>query len=491
MIDGRPIIGNSYHSESTRTFRATDRHSGELLDGVFFIADEATTGQTVALANKAFRTVRWLPSDQRRAFLQAIAKNLESVRQEIVARAMSETALPEVRLQGELTRTINQILLFADLIETDGWKDMREVSPLPDRTPPRPHLVYEHRPIGPVVVFGASNFPLAFSVAGGDTVSALAAGCPVIVKAHPAHPGTSALAGEAIRAAAESCEMPEGIFSLLYDDGFGVGKQLVQAHGIRGVGFTGSREGGLALKRLIFERETPIPLFAEMSSVNPTVVMPSVVETRAEAFAEALFASCSMGVGQFCTNPGLVFVIGDASVIVAKLKALMEPAPAGVMLTEGIGAAYLKTFAVVASIAGVDTVVKPSEPGKPGLLFTNSEVFRAEATLQSEIFGPALLVVECQSTKDARECFRSMGGQLTASIHGNPHEINNDVRFVLEEIAGRILFNQFPTGVEVCEAMFHGGPFPATFDGRSTSVGTAAIYRWVRPIAAQNWPVTG
>ena len=490
MIDGRPILGNSYQTESTRTFRVNDRRTGEVLSGEFSVADEATTGRAVALANEAFRIVRWLSASQRVAFLQAIARNLESIRTEIVERAMAESALPEVRLQGELTRTINQALLFAQLIETDGWKDHREVTALPERTPPRPHIVYEHRPIGPVVVFGASNFPLAFSVAGGDTVSAFAAGCPVIVKAHPAHPGTSALAGEAIRAAAEECDLPEGIFSLLYDDLYGVGKQLVQAHGIRGVGFTGSREGGLALKRLIFERETPIPLFAEMSSVNPSVVMPSVVETRAEAFAEALFGSCSMGVGQFCTNPGLVFVLGDASVIVAKLKSLMEPAPAGVMLTEGIGNAYLSSFATVAAVTGVVTVVKPGSAGKPGLLTTTSEVFRAESILQTEIFGPSLLLVECESLKEAYECFRSMGGQLTASIHGIAEEVTQDMRFTLEEIAGRILFNQFPTGVEVCEAMFHGGPFPATFDGRSTSVGTAAIYRWVRPIAAQNWPVT-
>lgn len=401
---------------------------------------------------------------------------------------MAESGLPEARLQGELTRTISQATMFADLVESDDWKDLRHVTALPDRVPPRPDLVYENRPVGPVVVFGASNFPLAFSVAGGDTISALAAGCPVIAKAHPAHPGTSELAGKAINAAVKECGLPEGTFSLLFDDGYAVGAQLVQSSGVRAVGFTGSRKGGIALMKLVAERENPIPIFAEMSSINPAIVMPSVVEHRSIAFADALFASCTLGVGQFCTNPGVFFVVGDTTEMVARIKGLMESAPSGVMLTDSIGEAYLTSFATLTSVQGVESIVAPTGPGAPGLALTNCVVFRAEPAVQEEVFGPSTLIVQCAALREALECLRTLDGQLTASVHGDPSELTQEIRFALEEVAGRILFNQFPTGVEVCDAMVHGGPFPATSDGRSTSVGTAAIYRWVRPIARQNWP---
>jgi NADP-dependent aldehyde dehydrogenase len=238
----------------------------------------------------------------------------------------------------------------------------------------------------------------------------------------------------------------------------------------------------------IAEREFPIPFFGEMSSVNPSIIMPSVVEKRGAAFAEAFYASVTLGVGQFCTNPGVLFVIGDTTEMVAKLKELMEAATPGVMLTEGIGENYLKSFAELVKVTGVEAVVTPTKPGAPGLATTNCLVFRAEPTLQDEVFGPSTLIVQCSSLRDAIECLRTLDGQLTASVHGEASEITQEIRFALEEIAGRIIFNQFPTGVEVCEAMVHGGPFPATSDGRSTSVGTAAIYRWVRPISIQNWP---
>ncbi len=474
--------------ESTRTFVVRDRNTNEVLPGEFVPANTQLTEHAIQQAVKAFRVLRWTDGPTRAKLLRTIGEKLEAVRPEIVARAMAESGLPEVRLQGELTRTINQAKMFADLVETDRWKDERFVSALPDRTPPRPELAYEHRPLGPVVVFGASNFPLAFSVAGGDTVSALAAGCPVIVKAHPAHPGTSEFAGRAIADAVSEVGLPCGTFALLFDDGYAVGAQLVRASEIKAVGFTGSRKGGLALMSLIEERELPIPFYGEMSSINPSIVMPSVTANNAVGFADAVFASCTLGVGQFCTNPGVFFYVGDPAPFVARLKELMEAAKPGVMLTDAIGQAYLEGFKALTAVHGIDAVVTPSTAGAPGLALTNCIDFRTERHSHDEVFGPSTLVVECGSVRDALECMRTLEGQLTASVHGTADEITQDVRFAMEEVAGRIIFNQFPTGVEVCEAMVHGGPFPATSDGRSTSVGTAAIYRWIRPICRQNWP---
>ncbi len=488
MVLGQPIVGGNAHNVTGRTFQVCDRRTGEVLPGEFVVADTQLTEHAVHVAVRAFRKLRWYDGPTRANLLRAIGRQLEAIRPEIVARAVAESGLPEARVQGELTRTIGQATMFANLVETDGWKDSRHVSALPDRTPPRPDIQFEHRPLGPVVVFGASNFPLAFSVAGGDTISALAAGCPVIAKAHPAHPGTSELAGRAIHDAVKECGLPEGTFSLLFDDGYAVGAQLVQSSGVRAVGFTGSRKGGVALMSLIAEREYPIPFFGEMSSINPSIVMPSVVANRGTAFAEAVYASCTLGVGQFCTNPGVFFVVGDTTEIVGRLKVLMEGGTPGVMLTEGIGETYVKGFADLASVNGVEAIVTPTVAGAPGLARTNCVVFRSEANAQDEIFGPSTLIVECLALREALECLRTLDGQLTASVHGNPSEVTQEIRFALEEVAGRIIFNQFPTGVEVCEAMVHGGPYPATSDGRSTSVGTAAIYRWVRPIAAQNWP---
>lgn len=472
---------------SREGFRVAHRVDGGLLEDEFVTATTEEVDVACALAFRAFPPYRDLGGARRGEFLRSVAEELEARREEIVARAMAETGLPEGRFIGELGRTCAQLRMFAGIAEDGGWADVRIDFGQPERKPPAPDTRSMFRPLGPVAIFGASNFPLAFSVAGGDSASALAAGCPIVVKAHPAHPGVSTLVAEAILAAARSTQMPEGVFSLLFDEGRAVGEALVAHPVIQAVGFTGSQGGGLALWRLAQSRPQPIPVYAEMGSVNPGVVFPSKLDDP--TFAEGLCASATMGLGQFCTNPGLVLALGPAQGFLERYSTLMAAAPGGAMLTGGIEASYAAGVDRLASTPGVETWTRGT--GAAAAVFSvGAAEFLAAPALQEEVFGPSTLVVLCESRTSALDVIGRLEGQLTAALYGSAEELAGaaDLVAALESKAGRLILNQFPTGVEVNGSMVHGGPFPATTDSRTTSVGGRAILRWARPVCYQNFP---
>lgn len=496
-LKGYSLVGYGTSKEGARSFRAASASADEALEPTYHASTADGVERAVGLAAEAFSAYAAIHSATRATFLQKIASALEARRDAIINRAEQETALGKTRLQGELARTCSQLRLFADLVEEGSWMDARIDEGDPERKPaPKPDVRSMRRPLGPVVVFGASNFPLAFSVAGGDTASALAAGCPVVCKAHPAHPGTSELAGWAILDAARACGLPEGVFSLLFDDGYGVGQALVQHPEIKAVGFTGSRAGGEALLQLASARPEPVPVYAEMSSINPVFVLPQALRTRAEAIADGLHASFTLGVGQFCTSPGVVLLedgtAGDS--LRNRLVAKTGETPSGTMLTSGICEAYERGLERMKA-AGAQQVGQAQEGNSSGLgraaiwevgvdgVIGNSELLQ-------EVFGPSTLLVRYNDKDDLLTFAEAMEGQLTATLQGEPDELPTykPLIDVLERKVGRLIVNQFPTGVEVGPAMVHGGPFPATSDGRSTSVGTHAIERFTRYVAYQNFP---
>ncbi len=440
---------------------------------------------------------RETPLEDRAAFLECIADQIAALGDTLIARCMAETGLPRGRLEGERARTIGQLRLFAEVVRRGDFLGARIDPAQPDRQPlPRCDLRLRNVPLGPVAVFGASNFPLAFSVAGGDTASALAAGCPVVVKVHPAHPGTSELVGRAVQAAVTLCGMPAGTFSLLFDAGLEVGQALLGDPRIQAVGFTGSRAGGMALMRLAAARPQPIPVFAEMSSINPVFLFPHALAQRAEATGQAFAASLLLGAGQFCTNPGLVLGVDSPALdrfLAAAAQAIAD-APAAPMLTPGIHAAYVAGTDALAAHPPVRTVARGQAAGghrcRAALFETTAEALMADATLWHEVFGASSLVVRCASVAEFARIAEAMEGQLTAAVHlaqADHDEVRGLMR-VLERRAGRILANGFGTGVEVGHAMVHGGPWPATSDGRSTSVGSLAIARFLRPVSYQDMP---
>jgi len=388
--------------------------------------------------------------------------------------------------------------LFADVAEEGSWVDARIDDALPGRAPlPRPDIRSMLRPLGPVAVFGASNFPLAFSVAGGDTASALAAGCPVVVKAHPAHPGTSELAGGAIAAAVAKVGLPGGVFSLLFDDGVDVGTALVRHPAIQAVGFTGSAAGGQALMRIAATRLQPIPVFAEMGSTNPLFILPGAMRERGAALATELQGSFTLGAGQFCTKPGLVFVPGESEAFQQQLRAGVAQLPHGGMLTHGIAGRFAEglrkrsTLGDAALFASATALpAEPAATGQPTVFAVDMATFLAGPELEEEVFGPTTLLVHYGSSGDLLAAAARLHGHLTATVHGTDEDLASAAALlrVLERKVGRILVNGYPTGVEVCHAMVHGGPFPACTDARSTSVGTRAIFRFARPVCYQNFP---
>ncbi len=494
MLIGTSFVGYSRGTQGGEAFTVTSRLTGETLPGEFQSASQADLSSAAELASQAFPVYESLGRAKRAEFLRAIATQLEARKDAIIERANHESALPVARLTGELGRTCGQLRFFAGILDEGSYQDVRIDLADPDRQPlPKPDIRSMKRPIGPVAVFGASNFPLAFSVAGGDTASALAAGCPVIAKAHPAHPGTSELAAEAIIAAAKETGMPEGVFSLLFESGIEIGQALVAHESIKAVGFTGSRNGGLALQKIAQSRNSPISVFAEMSSVNPVVVMPDKLASDPEGFAAGLHGSATMGVGQFCTNPGVVFLIGTEGRGAFKdaFTKLMSETVCGVMLTQGIGEHYVSAASRLGRISGVQTLTAAQSAGQPAVFWTNASTFITNAEVQGEVFGPSTLLVECDSIEQAIQAIASMEGQLTGTLFGTASDLQNSQRLLdaLSNKAGRVIVNQFPTGVEVCQAMVHGGPFPATTDGQSTSVGGRAIDRWLRPVSYQNWPM--
>ncbi len=417
---------------------------------------------------------------------------------DLIVRAMAESGLPRARLEGERGRTAGQLRLFAEVVRQGDFLGARIDSALPDRQPlPRPRLGQLMIPLGPVAVFGASNFPLAFSVAGGDTASAFAAGCPVVVKGHPAHPGTGELIGRAILKAVLDAGLPNGVFSLLNGPSQALGEALVADPRIKAVGFTGSRAGGLALCRIAAARHEPIPVYAEMSSINPVILLPAALENRAPALGKAFIGSLTLGAGQFCTNPGLVLAIDGAPLdqFVDAASAELAGAQPAVMLTPNIHQAYetgldaLKGHGLVRQRGcGLDT--EGPNQGSGALFDTTAEAFLADPALSHEVFGAASLIVRCPDLETLAKVLEAMEGQLTATLQMDEDDVPQARRLlpILERKVGRILANGWPTGVEVCHAMVHGGPFPSTSDSRSTSVGTLAIDRFLRPVCYQGLP---
>ena len=490
MLTGRNLIAGAPAEGPDGTFSA----GGTLAH--FDEASNVHVDRALEAADGACDPYRRLPVDARAAFLDRIAAEIAD-NEHLVEAAHVETALPMPRLTGERARTAAQLRMFAQLIREGSWVDARIDRALPHRTPaPKPDLRRLLIPIGPVAVFGASNFPLAFSVAGGDTASALAAGCPVVVKAHPAHPATSEIAARAIIAAAEASGIPSGVFSLLQSTRNDIARALVQHPLVKAVGFTGSLRAGRGLFDAAASRPEPIPVYAEMGSVNPVFVLPGALAERAASIAEGLKDSVTLGVGQFCTNPGLTIGLGDTrfDTFVDQLDALISKAPPGTMLTPAICRAFEAGVLRLTGIDGVSTTRSMATVQEwqalPSLFVTEAAVFLRHPQICDEVFGPSTVVVRCGSRAELEAIARRLDGQLTATIHGTPGDLEEYASLVsiLEHKAGRLIVNSFPTGVEVCASMQHGGPYPATTDSRSTSVGTAAINRFARPVAYQNFP---
>lgn len=495
-LTGELFIGRERRS-TPRKFQALDPATRRTLEPAFSAAGSAEVEAACALAHSAFDAYRGLPPERRAVFLEAIAKHLLAQGEPLLQRAHQETALPLARLEGERARTAGQLRLFAAELRSGEWLGLRVDPALPQRKPaPRPDLRQRKIPVGPVAVFGASNFPLAFSVAGGDSAAALAAGCPIVVKGHPAHPGTSEWVANAITAAAAETGMPDGVFSLLNGPDTKLGAALVADPRIRAVGFTGSRAGGLALMSVAAARPEPIPVFAEMSSVNPVILMPAALGSNAERLAREFVASLTLGVGQFCTNPGVVLALpspGLDTFIEAAGAALGGVNPA-VMLTAGIQRNYTagleRMAANGAQLLARGAAESETNVGRAALFSVPATALLARSELAEETFGPASLVVRCATPAEVRQIVERLEGQLTLTLHMDEADqpLAHGLLPVLERKAGRIIVNGWPTGVEVCHAMVHGGPFPATSDARSTSVGTLAIERFLRPVCYQGFP---
>ncbi len=496
-VSGKLFIGGAQVATAA-TFQAVNAATGDFMQPAFSAAGDAEIERACSLAWAALEPFRELDAAARARFLETIADQILGLGDELLERGHAETGLPLARLTGERGRTMGQLRLFADELRKGGWLGVRVDPALPDRKPmPRSDLRQRKVPLGPVVVFGASNFPLAFSVAGGDTAAALAAGCPVIVKGHSAHPGTSDLVAQAIVAAVKACDLPPGVFALLNGNSRSLGAGLVAHPRVKAVGFTGSRAGGLALMKIASERPEPIPVYAEMSSINPVFLLPAALAANAEKLGQDFVGSLTLGVGQFCTNPGLAIALDGPDLerfIAAAGSALGQVAP-GVMLTSGIHAAYVKGVQHLLDHEKVTLLARGAEsPGKHcgrGALFSvGARDLLQHADVMNEVFGASSVIVRCANEAEMLEVAEHLEGQLTATLHLTAQDSAVAARLlpVVERKAGRLIANGWPTGVEVSHAMVHGGPFPATSDGRSTSVGTLAIERFLRPVCYQDFP---
>jgi alpha-ketoglutaric semialdehyde dehydrogenase len=496
--DGGSLIGFGSSGTGGASFKAFDPAKNTPLEPSFISATTDDVDRAVELAAAAAPVLALLSGAARGKFLRAIAANLETKADDLVARAMLETGLPEARLKGEVARTAGQLRLYGQSAERGDWLDARIETAQPDRKPlPKPDHRSMLRPLGPVVVFGSSNFPFAYSVAGGDTASAFAAGCPVIVKAHPAHPGTSELVGRLVLHAVRDCGLPEGTFSLLFDAGFEVGQALVKHPQIKAAGFTGSVKGGRALSDLGAARPEPIPVYAEMGSVNPVFILPGALAERAAGLVEGLYGSAMVGVGQFCTNPGLIVLQKSpaAEQFVRDLAARLSATLEGVMLTPGIRKAFVANTTSRAQQTGVRVLAQGNAASlcsaAPVWFETEALGFLGNKSLAEEIFGPSSLVIWCKDRAEMLKVAAHVEGSLTATLQVGAAEAKEqgDLIAVLATKAGRLVLNGYPTGVEVSHAIVHGGPYPATSDGgRTTSVGTRALGRWARPICYQGFP---
>ncbi len=448
-------------------------------------------------AATAFSAYQKTSPGNRAVFLETIAANIESLGDALIAKASEETNLPAARLTGERGRTTMQLRMFAQMLREGSWVEASIDTAIPDKAPPKPDLRKMLLPLGPVVVFGASNFPFAYSTAGGDTASALAAGCPVVVKGHPAHLQTSIMVAEAIQKAIESCGMPANTFQHVIDSSFEAGKALVQDPNTTAVGFTGSFTGGKALYDYAAARKNPIPVFSEMGSINPVVFLPDTLEKNAESLAKQYAGSITLGMGQFCTNPGLLIAVASDALdqFLQKLAKEFEPVLPAKMLHKGIHKAYVEKMQAALNEKGVKLVAKANAvagemEAQPSLATVDGTVFLNDPLLHEEVFGPYSLMVICKDMNELEAVWRSLAGQLTTTIMGTDKDLA-DYRSLLDiapSIAGRIVFNGVPTGVEVCPSMMHGGPFPASTDSRFTAVGINGVKRWVRPVCYQNCP---
>ena len=496
-IQGEMIIGRQAVRGSAGTLRAHNPATRADIEPAFGTATSDDLAAACLLAEQAFDAYRAVPLEQRARFLETIAERIVDIGPVLIERASQESGLPTARLEGERGRTVNQLRLFAKVVRDGYFLEATLDAALPQRTPPRPDLRMRKVPLGPAAVFGASNFPLAFSVAGGDTAAALAAGCPVVVKAHNAHLGTSELVAKAVRQAAEECGMPEGVFSMLIGEGNQVGADLVGHPAIKAVGFTGSRAGGLALVRIAAARKEPIPVYAEMSSINPLFLLPGALEQNGAKLAPGFVDSLVLGVGQFCTNPGLVIGLAGAQLeaFTAAAAEALQAKGAGTMLTAGIHQAYVNAIEHRGGVSGLTLVARGSAEGQgcaaqAALYLCDAATFLANPALEEEIFGPASVMIACRDEAEILAVAEHLEGQLTATVHATGADLGIAGRLlpILERKVGRILFNGFPTGVEVSHAMVHGGPFPATSDSRTTSVGATAIERFLRPVCYQDVP---
>lgn len=499
-LEGLSILGQTRVKPAGKPNAAINPATGAVIGPDFFWSTTADVDAAAQLAADAFVEFSRWSGKRREGFLKRIAELLEANATAIVERANQETELPVARLQGELARTCFQMRLYGEAAASGLCAGARIDHADPNRKPlPKPDLRSMMVPLGPVVVFSASNFPLAYSVAGGDTASALAAGCPVIVKPHQGHLGTSELVALVVQQAVRDCGAPEGVFSMLYGAGREVGIALVKHPLVKAVGFTGSRAGGRALMDAAAARPEPIPVYAEMGSINPVFMLSGALNHKAEELAAGLHGSVTLGVGQFCTNPGLIFVerAAAAKSFLQKLENLMASTPPGTMLTADLCSAYRASVEKFSKAAEVHRAVAVNAEAGEGraqagaaLFVTDAVTFLGNHSLMDEVFGPSTLVVECSSREQMLAAAKKLEGQLTATIHGTPEDFaaSRELIETLANKAGRLVCNTFPTGVEVCHAMTHGGPYPATSDGRSTSVGTRAIERFVRPVCFQNFP---
>ena len=498
MITGENYIGNSRSNQGEKTFSTFNPTALTENKHIFYEASNEEINEAVLLASEAFQKYRMISGKEKAAFLNAIADEILALDDELIQVYCSETGLPEGRAKGERGRTVFQLRSFADLVAEGSWVNATIDTAQPERTPlPKADLRKMLIPLGPVVVFGASNFPLAYSTAGGDTAAALAAGCPVIVKSHPMHAGTGELVSSAIIKAAKKTGMPNGVFSNLNSSGIEVGVDLVKHPQVKAVGFTGSIKGGRALLDLAAKREEPIPVFAEMGSVNPVIMLPKALKNRQESLAKTYASSITLGTGQFCTNPGLILGIKSENLqqFIQNLGTEIVKIQPSVMLHPNIHNAYEKNKKSLMSQSDI-TLVSQYEGelnkhhAQQVITTVEGKTFLENPALHQEVFGPFSLVVQCDDAKQLKKIISQLEGQLTGTIIAEQTEISkhSDLIDALQLRVGRIIYNGVPTGVEVCPSMVHGGPYPSSTDSRFTAVGVDSIKRWVRPFSFQNWP---
>jgi NADP-dependent aldehyde dehydrogenase len=498
MITGKNYIGNRLAGNGTKKFKTFNPLLNIENENEFMEASTEEINEAVFLASDAYITYNQESGKAKAAFLNAIADEILALDDILIQMYCSESGLPEGRAKGERGRTVGQLRAFAALLEEGSWVDATIDTAIPDRTPaPKVDLRKMMVPLGPVVVFGASNFPLAFSTAGGDTAAALAAGCPVIVKSHPMHAGTGELVASAIIKAAETTGMPNGVFSNLNSSGIEVGGQLVKHPQVKAVGFTGSIKGGRALLDMAAQRDEPIPVLAEMGSINPVIMLPEAISNRTEDLATMYAGSITVGSGQFCTNPGLLLGIKGESLshFISLLSEEIVKINPSCMLHPNIIGAYEKNKQtaidqeglVVAADYGSEVSVNHA---RQAVVTVQGKTFLENPTLHHEVFGPFSMVVQCENAAELQAIISNLEGQLTGTIISDNNEIAKYPQLIaaLQNRVGRIIFNGVPTGVEVCPSMHHGGPYPASTDSRFTSVGTQSIKRWVRPFSFQDWP---